>query len=84
VQRLKVRALLLLGVWSVNDRFTTEANFNERSLCREACALTLELLSCAFDRNELRFEPLVVEPIGDAPDHSHAHDSGDDDGGERD
>src|SRR4029453_8568411 len=26
----------LLGVWSMNDRFTTEANFDERSLSREA------------------------------------------------
>jgi hypothetical protein len=50
----------------MSDRFTTEANFDERSLSREACAFTLELLSCAFDRNEFRFETLVVEPIGDA------------------
>jgi hypothetical protein len=83
VQRLKVRALLLRGVWSMNDRFMTRGE-DERSLSREACAFTLELLSCAFDRNELRFETLVVEPIGGAPDQSHAHDSGDDDGGERD
>ena len=84
VQRLKVRALLLRGVWSMNDWFMTEANFDERSLSREACAFTLELLSCAFDRNESRFEMLAVEPIGAASDQRHAHDSDDDHGGERD
>jgi hypothetical protein len=65
----------------MNDRFTTEANFDERSLFREACAFTLEFLSCAFDPNESRFEMVAVEPIGAASDQRHAHDSDDDDGG---
>jgi hypothetical protein len=68
----------------MNDRFMTQPNFDERALSREACALTLELLSCAFDRNESRFEMLPVEPIGAASDQRHAHDSDDDDAGERD
>jgi hypothetical protein len=68
----------------MNDRFTTEANFDERSLSREACAFTLELLNCAFDRDESRFKMLVIEPKGAASDQSHAHDSDDDDSGERD